>query len=146
MRFPGCLLWSVWLFMTAPSAAEVYRCTGEFGEVMYSQLPCDAAITIAVPFAESASAFPSGEGLRASELAWLRARAQGRSASRRPARETGTLRETTKARQAYQCQRKRAGLDAVRTKMRRGYKPAQGEKLRRRRRAYEDYLEAFCPG
>ena len=146
MRFPGCLLWSVWLITTASSGAEIYRCVGEFGEVMYSQLPCNAAITIAVPVPESASTPSSAVGLRASERAWLRARAQGRSASRRPARETSTLRETAKARQAYQCRRKRAGLDAVRAKMRRGYKPAQGETLRRRRRAHEDYLEVFCPG
>jgi hypothetical protein len=28
--------------------------------------------------------------------------------------------------------------------LRRGYKPAEGERLRRRRDDYEEYLRAFC--
>ena len=35
-------------------------------------------------------------------------------------------------------------LDAVNTKLRRGYRAHQGEKLKRRRRSYRDYLATFC--
>jgi hypothetical protein len=47
-------------------------------------------------------------------------------------------------RQAYRCRHKRRALEAVRAKLRHGYKPASGERLRRSRRAHEDYLSTFC--
>lgn len=142
MRLYQCLILSGALIAGA-SAAEIYRCTGESGEASFSQLPCAAAGTIVIP--ESRESSSSVGGLRASEQAWLKARERKRSAPRRQTRETAEKRTAAKARQAYQCRRKQADLDAIGAKMRRGYKPAQGEKLRRRRRAYEDYLAAFCP-
>ena len=88
-----------------------------------------------------------GRGLRPAEKAWLaeRERAQGRNsaAKRRVRQDQATIKRKAK-RQAHRCRSKRRSLDEVRARLRRGYQPAQGEKLRRRRRAYEDYLATFC--
>jgi len=142
MRLYRYFILSGVLIAGASAAAEIYRCSGDSGEVAFSQLPCAAASTIVIR--ESPQPDPSAGGLRASEQAWLRAREQRRSVPRHQPRETAQKRAAAKVRQAYQCRRKQADLEAIGAKMRRGYKPAQGEKLRRRRRAYEDYLAAFC--
>lgn len=48
------------------------------------------------------------------------------------------------ARQEEKCWNKRQLLEEVNWKLKRGYKPATGVKLRRKRRVYEDYIGRFC--
>lgn len=134
----------------AASPDRVYRCVGESGEPAFSQRPCSAAAAPVVTLPQRAS--PTGSGLRASEKAWLAQRRSGREAGgraasgSRDAARRGRGSDSQKAsEQAYRCRQKRRALDAVKATLRRGYKPAQGEKLRRRRRSHEDYLAAFCP-
>jgi len=138
----------VWLiFLPALGhAGEVYRCTGSAGEPLFSQRPCGPAgaqvVEIDVP-----PAGPS-HGLRASEHVWLAGRERrlrSPSAGRTEiARKPMSGQASQAARRAYLCKRKRDALEAVRAELRRGYKPAKGERLRRRRRAHEDYLATFC--
>lgn len=125
-----------------PAQAQVYRCSGPSGEPLFTQQPCGEALSLEVGAAADTNA-PSG-GLRPGELSWLKARERDRrKASHRPKRRSAA-RAAAAERQAYQCQRKRRLLDAVKAKLRRGYKPTQGEGLRRRRQGYEDYIAAFC--
>ena len=128
-----------------PASAEIYRCQGEDGEPSFRQRPCGADAVLVVP-ALPAAAGPA-EGIRPSERAWLkqREREQRQSARvKRPRRASTAAREKAAHTQAYKCRSKRRALDEVRHRLRRGYKPARGEKLRRRRAAYEDYLATFC--
>jgi hypothetical protein len=124
----------------SPAIAEIFRCPGDAGEVLYTQHPCDAGTRVVAAPGISAPT----TGIRASETAWLKSRRKGNSTG--PAKRSGTSdrKRQQQAKQAYQCKRKRASLAAVNADLRRGYKPAQGEKLRRRRAAYEDYLATFC--
>ena len=135
------------LFMIVSPLAEadIYRCTGEFGEPVYRQQPCGDDTAVIVPI-RPASAGPV-QGIRPSEQAWLeqRERASRRARkTKRPRRVSPAAEERAARKQAYRCRKKRRALDTVRAKLRRGYKPASGEKLRRRREAYEDYLETYC--
>jgi hypothetical protein len=134
----GAILWCA--FFIPPAIADVFRCQGEAGEVLYTQHPCDAGTRLVAAPGVSAVA----TGVRDSEVAWLKARQKGKSPGSTARRGKSDGKRQQLARQQYQCQRKRASLSAVNADLRRGYKPAQGEKLRRRRAAYEDYLEAFC--
>ena len=52
--------------------------------------------------------------------------------------------EAARARQEETCWKKRQLLDDVNWKLRSGYKPAAGVKLRRKRRQYEEYIHHFC--
>jgi hypothetical protein len=138
------------LFSGTAGSVEVYRCMGESGEPAFRQRPCDTA-TSTIPTSPVRSA-PPDSGLRASERAWLNARqaksraAPGsRSGNRNSPKRAGPDAARKASQQAYRCRQKRRALDAVKSKLRRGYKPAQGEKLRRRRRSHEDYLAAYCP-
>jgi hypothetical protein len=126
-----------------PAQAQVYRCSGPSGEPLFTQQPCGEAVPLDGAAAPVAAGAPAS-GLRPGELSWLKARERDRGkAAHRPKRR-GAAREGVDERQAYQCQRKRRLLDAVKAKLRRGYKPTQGEGLRRRRQGYEDYIAAFC--
>jgi hypothetical protein len=133
------------LALAVTAAAEVYRCAGEFGEPFFSQRPCRGGSTVVIRTGPADVA--PGPGLRPSERAWLAGRelAQGRNsaAKRRVRRDQAAIKRKAKT-QAHRCRSKRRSLDEVRARLRRGYQPAQGEKLRRRRRAYEDYLATFC--
>jgi hypothetical protein len=132
------------LIASAGATADIYRCRGSAGEVSYSQHPCAAATRIFTPTTGAASREP-GRGVRASETEWLESRRESRAQSAAKSRPAAASRDDKrKAKQAYQCQQKARALDAVSAKLRRGYKPAQGEKLRRRRDGYADYLRTFC--
>ena len=141
MRVSVVLL--VCLSLLSPVRAEIYRCVGDSGEPSFTHLPCAQGSTLKVP--PAAAAGGAGSGLRPAEQAWLAERER----ERRPARTARPRAEPAKHRnkarvQAYRCRSKRRSLDEVRARLRRGYKPAQGEKLRNRRRAYEDYLATYC--
>lgn len=143
MRICGYLV----LFMLLPGpapGASIYRCEGDSGEPEFSQQPCGESVTrIAGPGQRGDR---PGGGLRASERAWLaaRERALGPPAAKTDARRRDSQSAEAAARRAYQCRRKRRQLDELNADMRRGYKPASGERLRRRRAAYQDYLASFC--
>jgi len=49
-----------------------------------------------------------------------------------------------RARQEEKCWKKKQLIKDINWKLRRGYKTSTGEKLRHRRRAYEDYIRRFC--
>jgi len=145
MRVSGYSIWLPLLLLGFSARADIYRCTGDSGEPSFRQRPCADHSTVAVR--QTPSGEDSAPGLRPSERTWLDQRkresspggAQKKNTRIRPAAAKRAART-----QAYRCRSKRRSLDEVKAKLRRGYKPASGEKLRRRRRAYEDYLTAFC--
>ena len=129
----------VCLCLLSPARAEIYRCVGDSGEPSFTHLPCTGGSTLKVPPAAAGT----GAGLRPAEQAWLAERERRRAPGPRPRAKPATGRHKPRT-QAYRCRSKRRSLDEVRARLRRGYRPAQGEKLRRRRRAYEDYLATYC--
>ncbi|MGD8957197.1 MAG: DUF4124 domain-containing protein [Chromatiaceae bacterium] len=141
-----CVLGAMALLLVGLSArAEIYRCDGAFGEPSYSHRPCREGSSQAVPQAPTRNA--EGAGLRASERAWLREREQQRAAQKKRPKRSGMTQSKMRqaeSQQAYRCRTKRRALDAVKRELRRGYKPAKGDRLRARRRAYADYIATFC--
>lgn len=117
---------------------SIYRCLAPGGKVSFQSTRCaHEGNEIAVQPVMS-----GWTGLRTGELNLLqsyrekevRLRARSRSAKPQPkVVETGA------------CWNKRRRLEAVRVKLRRGYKAVSGESLRRKRDDYEAYLARFCP-
>lgn len=119
--------------LCATAQAQVYRCTvGQ--QTVYQDHPCGSANTaIATPQTTLG-------GLRDTEKAWIKQNQQQRPArSHRPAKRDDTHTES-KA-----CWKKHHQLKAVDAQLRQGYKPVQGEKLKRERAKYQDFLQRFCP-
>lgn len=146
MRLSEYFIFLALLLSGSMAESAIYRCEGESGEPAFRQQPCGDDSTVAAARVPAEKA--EGAGIRASEKAWLRQRerdSRSRLEERRRTRKPSDANARRDRKQAYQCRKKRRSLDEVRAKLRRGYKPARGEKLRARRRAYEDYLAAFCP-
>ena len=143
MRTPGYFF--LLLFFSLPVEAEIYRCLGDQGEPSFRQQPCGNDTLLAAPRSRTDAA--RVQGIRPSERAWLQQRERGQrraAQTRKSARSSAAARDKAKRAQAYKCRSKKRALDGVRARLRRGYRPAAGEKLRRRREAYEDYLATFC--
>jgi hypothetical protein len=119
-----------------PASAAVYRCDGD--PPRFQDAPCGSTgVASVVPAAGG------GSGLRRSERNWLRTREAARQAAK-PKRSQRRSGSGKVAQQEQRCWRKRQQLERVKAKLRRGYKPAQGERLRRSRKQYEEYLFRYC--
>lgn len=122
------------------AGSTVYRCIGSAGEVTFSQTACgDAPVR-----QEARAAQALGEGLRASEQAWLKGRARATARTGKPAVPAADRGARKPDRQAYRCRRARQQLDAVQAERRRGYPAGKGAKLRQRAQRYRTYLDSFC--
>ncbi|WP_456373642.1 DUF4124 domain-containing protein [Thiolapillus sp.] len=129
-------------FLTgAATAAEVYRCTQPDGGVSFQQQACShEGRRIETGQAQSAWA-----PLRSAEKALYqryRKRDRERLQRKRKLRRQTAGQSTVDERR---CLLKRQQLESVSAELRRGYKAGRGEKLRRRRDNYEEYLRRFCP-
>lgn len=125
-------------FLAAPAAATLYRCDGADGIPMFQAVPCAGD---PVPPLQLPALNTLGDPLRATERALLR---QEGGAGARPARRKASADPVQDRRQAERCLRARQQHEAVQAQLRRGYQPAQGERLRRRRDAHAEYLHDFC--
>jgi hypothetical protein len=139
---PASLVAALLALLAAGTAAaaetRVNRCVGPDGAVEFRQGACPAAgeeIVIEdwrtgwVPPARAEPDERSGEAPSPA------------SPARAP---TAAGSEAAERRRKEQCWNRERQLDEVSAKLRRGYAPARGDDLRRKRRSLEDYLRQFC--
>lgn len=124
---------------SVPAETRVNRCVGPDGAVEFRQQACPGVGEEVVIEDRHTGWVPSGgEGVDDD-----RARPPpGRDEAARKA--AGAVTEAAERRQREQCWNKQRQLDSVSAKLRRGYAPAQGDDLRRKRRSLEDYVRQFC--
>jgi len=118
----------------AVEPAEVFRCTSPDGAVEFRQAPCrerDSSTRIDIDDSPTGWVPP------------VPAAGPRPSRSARP-RFTKPAQVEQDPALADRCWKKQRQLDAVNRQLRAGYKPVQGERLRRRRRDYEAYIHRFC--
>ncbi|BAO43187.1 DUF4124 domain-containing protein [Thiolapillus brandeum] len=134
------LILSVILMTGAAAAAEVYRCAQPDGGISFQQQACPyQGQRIETGEAQSAWApLRSGEKTLYQDY---RKRDRQRLAHRHNVRVRDSRQQQADARV---CLTKRQQLESVSAELRRGYKAGRGEKLRRRRDNYEEYLRRFC--
>ena len=133
LLFLGCCL------CLGQASAQFYRCVGASGEVSFQGVACldgeERRLSVR-------SAYSAGEGLRQSEVLWLKRRERlGQNGKKKRKPKTTAI---AQSQQEKRCWKKQQQLNTVKAKLRRGYKPAQGDKLRRKRKSYEQYLFQFC--
>ncbi len=117
----------------------VYRCTGENGSVELSQFPCPTGMRneeITVTDRETGWVPPSPESVAEKK--------PSPGSKRSGSGQTQAQKAAADARRADKCWDKRRLLDEVNWKLRHGYRPVEGIKLRRKRQSYEDYLDRYC--
>lgn len=123
--------------MAPAGGAQVYRCDDGGGTPSYQQTPCahgGGAVELSPPAAR-------WEGLRPGERELLD---RYRREDARPARRRAARRSRDDGPSERSCGQKRQRLERVSAKLRRGYKPAQGERLRRRRDELYEFIRRYC--
>jgi len=121
------------------AAEQVFRCVQADGKSSFQQTRCagDGESFVVDTVQGGWTSLRPGEK---SLLKSYRERdARLRQRTRKPASKAKPA-ETTA------CWSKRKRLDAIQARLRRGYKPSQGEGLRRKRDQYTEYLGKFCSG
>lgn len=121
----------------ATAQADVYRCTGADGSIEFRQHPCQrGAESRKVQIRDTRTGWvpPTPEPDSKSE--------QNTQEPRRRAAATGE--NDVKERNAERCWKKRQQIQGIDNELRAGYRPARGERLKRRRRALEAYMDEFC--
>ncbi|MCW8907497.1 MAG: DUF4124 domain-containing protein [Sedimenticola sp.] len=122
--------------LTSPrvGSGAVYRCTDEAGGIMFQQIPCadGSEVHLDVPVTEWVAAPRSNREKRSGH--------SGKSGSQAALSRAARAEE----RQHKACWRAEQRIERIEGTLRRGYSPAQGERLRRQRREQQDYLRTFC--
>lgn len=116
----------------------VYRCFTPEGEVEFRQSPCsDDTEEQEIRIEDRKTGWePSHTKVE------RRSKGSTKSSSRK--RKTDKDSRAAQAKREEKCWKKHQLLDKVNWKLRRGYKPATGVKLRRQRQEYEAYIRQFC--
>jgi hypothetical protein len=124
------------LLMPAYSGETVvHRCTKADGSIELSQFACPNAADwqeITVDDREVGWTPPGSAG-----------RARPPTTSGKRSRSASPQRQGA-AKVADRCWKKQRQLDDVNWKLRHGYRPSEGTKLRRRRESYEAYIDRYC--
>ena len=118
---------------------QFYRCSDENGVTLYQATECPMGQQSSLSVVTT---YQPATGLRPSERRWLKQRERQHRQAQKKSRRRSSSQDPRK--QEKRCWKKQQQLDAVSSKLRRGYKPAKGDRLRARRRSYEDYLRKFC--
>jgi hypothetical protein len=128
------------LLITTNVNAEtnVYRCTSPSGAVEFRQLPCaDGSDEQELVIEDRKTGWkPTAAGVGGTR--------KNSSKQSKRKRNAESKVGASRAGRTEQCWKKQQLLEEVNSKLRRGYKAQQGIKLRRKRRAYEDYISRFC--
>lgn len=120
------------------AAEQVFRCVQADGRSSFQHTRCAGeGESIVVDAVQG-----GWTSLRAGEKSLLKSYRERDARLKQRARKTVGK---TKSEDRTACWNKRKRLDAIQAKLRRGYKPSQGEGLRRKRDNYTEYLEKFCP-
>ncbi|WP_295882061.1 DUF4124 domain-containing protein [uncultured Thiohalocapsa sp.] len=122
----------------ATAQADVYRCTGADGSIEFRQHPCQRG-------ADSRKV-----QIRDTRTGWVPPSPEPESESEQNTREPrpkaarATNRNEATERDAKRCWKKRQQIQGINNELRAGYRPARGERLKRRRRELEAYVDEFC--
>ncbi|MCG6866246.1 MAG: DUF4124 domain-containing protein [Thiogranum sp.] len=125
------------VFISAPQAqADVYRCVSGGGHVSYQQTPCSSD-SKPMHLKDRRSGWSA---LRPGERALLNSYRNEAAARRREL----SARPKRRAEESKSCWKRRKQLEAVRSRLHRGYKLKEADELHRKQNNYEDYLRRFC--
>jgi hypothetical protein len=131
------------LFLNASilAAEQIFRCVQADGNLSFQKTQCAGQ----GKSIELDSVQGGWVSLRSGEKSLLKTYRDRDAKRKQRSHKAAKKSKKSKPKSTAACWSKRKGLDAVNAKLRRGYKPSQGEGLRRQRANYEEYLDKFCP-
>lgn len=120
------------VLLSSQTHAQVYRCMVN-QQTVYQDHPCGSTNTAIAPMINQSG------GLRDSEKTWIK---QNHSKRFTPKNKLVNRRE--KDTESKACWKKRQQLKEVKRQLKQGYKASEGDKLKRERAKYQDFLKQFC--
>jgi hypothetical protein len=119
---------------------QVYRCTTPDGKIEFRQDACSAAADGQEVTIENRQTGWDPAKLE-TEQGW-----KDLTTPKPKPRERKVDKQDSaaKARQKEKCWEKRQHIEDIDWRLKRGYKPSTGNRLRHKRRLYEDYISQFC--
>jgi hypothetical protein len=140
--FPPGLLIVGWLFgsIASADAQQLYRCA-EGDHWVFQQTRCAPGTGTVFELSPENRV---GSPLRASERRYLEERLKAGRERRSNIGSIGPAETRALPTSGKTCLGKLQALERVRRRLRQGYPPAEGERLRRRRDDLEQYLGRFC--
>lgn len=135
VTFAGWVTLFMLLSWSMAGSAAVYRCRDSDGGVLYQRAPCagGSEVELDTRTTEWVAAPTIRHGGR-----------PDRSATRDRQAAALSRAAQAKARQEKACWRAEQRIDRIDRTLRKGYKPARGERLRQQRREQQAYLRRFC--
>jgi hypothetical protein len=112
------------------SHAEIYRCVGELGETVLTDQPC-----LADGSSQQFSTLSVTEGKVVKLPAY---------SSTKKTRRKSTKRYSSSKTAFEECLGWKVQIEKISKELRAGYRPSRGEKLKRRRRIYEELSMEHC--
>jgi len=115
---------------THAGSTKVFRCTADDGAIELSQIPCPSDTSEQeITVIDLRTGWTPPASTTSSPKSFPDKRRRGSQTSREKA-------DAAAAKRADRCWDKRRQLDEVNWKLRRGYRPAEGVRLRRKRQTY----------
>lgn len=134
-RIHAAVCWvTLFLLLGFPlaSLASVYRCPGTEGAVQFQQTPCENGQLLELQ--DNSTAWTAAPRAKATKQ-----RGKVKKRSKKKTRLAGG-----RARQEKACWKARQRIEKIEWSLRKGYRPARGERLRQQRREQQAYLRQFC--
>lgn len=118
------------------AVAAVYRCPDGSGGVLFQQVPCVQGEEVELDV--RTTKWVASPTLQLSN--------PGRHPARSGSRDQAALARVARAEreQKLACWKAEQRIERIEAELRRGYKPARGNRLRQQRREQSDYLREFC--
>jgi len=123
-------------YSVSHARTDVYRCVLDGGHVSYQQFPCSHQSKPMKLRTRQSGWSPLRPGEQDLLNSYRSKDAERRRKPSGPSEKTAT--------DTRDCWNKRKQLEAVRSKLHRGYKLKDADALHRKRDHYEDYLRQFC--
>jgi len=137
---PGMAVVAMLSFAVFPATAQVYRWTAADGSVHYGDHPPDAVVARPVDIDAGSGGEPTG--LRSGE----RQRLEEISARRQRAASAGdAVSASDNDLDRRDCERATRTHEQARRQLRAGYRPSEGDDLRRQVRTARAAMQRYCP-
>jgi len=123
---------------TVQAGVKMYRCQGEDGQIAFRQFACASSSGDRIEVESPKIGFKKPRTPKTN-----RVKGEEEQGAMSESRTTQALNRDADARQR-RCWKARKMQDRLQRQLRKGYRPAEGERLRSRRNEQDEYLRHFC--
>ncbi len=123
-------------FQSAQAGVKMYRCQGEDGHIAFRQFACTSGSGERIVVESPKIGFKKPKAPKTNPV-----KREGERSAVTESPKAQALNSDARQRRCWTARKKQERLQR---QLRKGYRPAEGERLRSRRNEQDDYLRRFC--